>query len=57
MPRFTPIKTLANAVAFPGLLLVTGVFSPPGNGAGAAAGAATEVGVVGLGIVDVVIFV
>ena len=42
---------------FPGLLLVTGVFSPPGDGVGAVSGAAVEVGVVGLGIVDVMIVV
>ena len=47
--------TLASAAAFHGLLLVTGVFSPPGDVVGAAAGVA--VGVIGLGIVDVVIFV
>ena len=47
--------------AFLGLLLVNGAVSPPGNGGGAAtgstAGVAAETGVVGLGIVNLMIFV
>jgi hypothetical protein len=56
-PGSTPITTLASVTAFPVLLLVTGVFSPPGDGVEAVAGVAAEVDVVGLGNVDVVIFV
>ena len=50
------LSKLAGAAAFPGLLLVNSVVSPPGDGGGAAAGSAA--GVVGCGIVhDVMSFV
>ena len=56
-PGSTPITTLSSVTTFPVLSLVTDVFSPPGDGVEAAAGMAREVDVVGLGIVDVMIFV
>ena len=60
-PGSTPIVILAGAVASPDLLLMNGVVSPLGDGGGAPAGstpgAEVETAGVGLGVVDVIIFV